>query len=469
MEFTELCKQSSNHCAYSPNGQYLATVVGYRLVVRDVASLKAIQLYACNETIQQIAWSPDSLLILAASYKLGTFQVWRLDDPDWTATVSEGLAGLSRVQWMPDARHIWSISNHQLRSTVYSLVDGTTHPLPAPKTPTEGWALRCDGRYLAVCERQRSTDHLHLLDTTTWQTVHAFPCGTNDLRHLQWSPDGRYLAIWDGLFDPRVFVYLPTGQLVAEYAPDPCGAPETGRPRTGGLGIRTVAWAPSAQLLALGGYNGRVTLLNHYTWKPVAEWGHPKRLETSRETRDAVVYREIREPFRTMGYEIATLPLTMAAETSDDAVATPKSGVTRLAFSATGDYVLTSDGRLSQTLWIRRLVDVQLVAVVVQAQPILTAAWHPRQPDLLAFACGGGYVHLWKGETLGCELLEVPTTHFAVRKLAWSPDGASLLLMDKDKFCLAFPLNADALGGGVSPTLDCAGRPLESTFPSHAP
>lgn len=41
MEFTETYKQSGP-CAFSPNAQFLAVAVDYRLVVRDVLSLKVL-------------------------------------------------------------------------------------------------------------------------------------------------------------------------------------------------------------------------------------------------------------------------------------------------------------------------------------------------------------------------------------------------------------------------------------------
>jgi hypothetical protein len=39
MEFTEAYKQTGP-CCFSPDGRYLAVAVDYRLVVRDVVSLK---------------------------------------------------------------------------------------------------------------------------------------------------------------------------------------------------------------------------------------------------------------------------------------------------------------------------------------------------------------------------------------------------------------------------------------------
>lgn len=36
-----------------------------------------------------------------------------------------------------------------------------------------------------------------------------------------------------------------------------------------------------------------------------------------------------------------------------------------------------------------------------------------------------------------------PLENFHVSHIEWNPDGRSLVLMDKDKFCIGFPLDED--------------------------
>jgi len=114
MDFTELYKQTSNLCIFSPNGLYIAIAVQHRLVIRDAESLQIVQLFSCIDNIQAIEWSQDSEYILCASYKLGVIQVWSLSDQEWTAKINEGVVGLTRVQWAPDGRHIISFSDFKV-------------------------------------------------------------------------------------------------------------------------------------------------------------------------------------------------------------------------------------------------------------------------------------------------------------------------------------------------------------------
>jgi hypothetical protein len=43
--------------AYSPDGRFIAAAVEYRLVIREVESLKVVQIYSCLDKIHRIEWS----------------------------------------------------------------------------------------------------------------------------------------------------------------------------------------------------------------------------------------------------------------------------------------------------------------------------------------------------------------------------------------------------------------------------
>ncbi len=61
---------------------------------------------------------------------------------------------------------------------------------------------------------------------------------------MQWSPDGSCIAVWDGYLQHRVCLYTPEGEYLAKHSAD-----------AGSLGVRTIAWAPSGQLLAVAGFD----------------------------------------------------------------------------------------------------------------------------------------------------------------------------------------------------------------------
>lgn len=73
MDFSEVFKHTG--CLrWSPDGRYLATVVGVRLVIRAADTLEVVQLWPCLDVISLVEWSPDSKNILCALYKRATVQ-----------------------------------------------------------------------------------------------------------------------------------------------------------------------------------------------------------------------------------------------------------------------------------------------------------------------------------------------------------------------------------------------------------
>ncbi len=64
-----------------------------------------------------------------------------------------------------------------------------------------------------------------------------------------------------------MLIYLPNGRLIQSF-----------KAYEMGLGIKSVAWFPSSQFLAIGSYDQKVRLLNHYTWGSTIEISHPEKL-----------------------------------------------------------------------------------------------------------------------------------------------------------------------------------------------
>lgn len=61
-----------------------------------------------------------------------------------------------------------------------------------------------------------------------------------------------------------MLIYSPDGRCLFKY-----------QAYESGLGVKTVAWSPCGQFLGVGSYDQAVRVLNHLTWKSVAEFAHP--------------------------------------------------------------------------------------------------------------------------------------------------------------------------------------------------
>ena len=79
------------------------------------------------------------------------------------------------------------------------------------------------------------------------------------------------------------------------------------------------------------------------------------------------------------------------------------------------------------------------IGLVLQSTAVKSIQWNPMNPNQFAICCSTGVIYIWNLES-GCEAMRIPAVNFLVSGLQWNPDGKSLLLMDKDKFCVCFML-----------------------------
>uniref|UniRef100_A0A8C3WZK5 WD repeat containing, antisense to TP73 n=1 Tax=Catagonus wagneri TaxID=51154 RepID=A0A8C3WZK5_9CETA len=406
MNFSEVFKLSSLLCKFSPDGKYLASCVQYRLVVRDAGSLQILQLYTCLDQIQHIEWSADSLFILCALYRRGLVQVWSLEQPGWHCKIDEGSAGLVASCWSPDGRHILNTTEFHLRITVWSLCTKSVSYIKYPKACQQGLTFTRDGRYLALAERRDCSDHVSIFVCSNWQLLRHFETDTQDLAGIEWAPNGCVLAAWDTCLEYKILLYSLDGRLLSTY----CAYEWS-------LGIKSVAWSPSSQFLAVGSYDGKVRVLNHVTWKMLTEFGHPAAINSPK-------------------IEIAAVPVSLPALKPAADRANPRIGVGALAFSADNCFLATRSDSIPTAVWIWDMRELRLFVVLEQLSPVRAFRWDPWRPRL-AVCTGGSQVYLWS--SAGCVSVQVPGEgDFQVLSLCWHPSGDSLALLSKDHFCLCF-------------------------------
>lgn len=133
MNFSDLFKQTTQLCEFSPDGKSLANVVQFRLIVREMNSLEIKNIFTCLDTINYIEWSPDSEFIMCSLSKRNLVQVFSIENPEWKCKIDEGSAGLLKCNWSPDSRHILTTADFHLRITVWSLMNKSVSYMKHPK------------------------------------------------------------------------------------------------------------------------------------------------------------------------------------------------------------------------------------------------------------------------------------------------------------------------------------------------
>ncbi len=367
-------------------------------------------------------------------------QVWSLENPQWTCKIQEGATGLVACCWAPDSRHILTSSDFQLRITLWSLVNKSISFIKYPKlTHSQGGLdFNKDGSYMALAERRDCKDFVSIFDCTRWQLVRTFQVDTKDLAGLAWSPDGRVLCVWDSILDYKVLLYTMDGRCTATYSAYGI---------ENGLGVKCVKWSPTSQFLAIGSYDQKLRVLNHVTWKTVAEHSHPAVVDFSR----VVVYTEVEKKLPQLAssasattrlfpvqskYEPTDAPVTVPSIRPDPEKPNPKMGVGSVLFSSDCRYMATRNDNMPNAVWIWDVAKLHLAVLLLQLGPVKEFQWDPLQTRL-AICTGNSRLYLWS--PAGCVSVCVPgESSFTIQKLVWHPDGTALALLGGNQFCMCY-------------------------------
>ncbi|ELU06120.1 hypothetical protein CAPTEDRAFT_5701 [Capitella teleta] len=437
MNFSELFKHTNELCKFSPDGKYLASAVQYRLIIRDVKTLQILQLYTCLDAIQDVQWAPDSEFVMCCMLKRGLVQIWSLEQPEWTCKVDEGSAGLIDARWSPDSRHVLTTADFHLRVTVWSLLDKSVSYIKYPKACQKGMDFSREGKYLALAERRDCKDCVSIFLCSTWRLVKHFETDTDDLAGVEWSPDSRVLCLWESSLQYRILLYSLDGRCLSSFSAYDLA-----------LGIKTVAWSPSSQFVAIGSYDQKVRLLNHVTWKTIVEHDHPALINAAPTT---VVYREVTQRSSVLQegqsatpvaskcwcpYDVTEADVEVACVKPDLNKANPRVGIGALAFSANSRYFYTRNDNMPNALWVWDVQKLAQRVVLLQESPITNVEWDPCQ-SRLALCTGNNRVYMWS--PAGCLSVQVPSeASFTVQSVRWHPDGQVLLLVGKQQMCVCF-------------------------------
>jgi len=183
--------------------------------------------------------------------------MFEVDDEQWKAAiqgVSNNSAKIANVVFGTDESEILVFSDFGVKVTIWSLKTSRGAEIRDPKS---GWSydIRPRTGHLAILTRAGAHDTLMLLSPGTHQMLKSTELETVDAQGVKWSPDGRWLAIWDvASCGYKVMVYTADGHLFKTYD----GGQTSDKIS---FGVRSVVWHPQSEFLAVGDFEDQVTLL----------------------------------------------------------------------------------------------------------------------------------------------------------------------------------------------------------------
>ncbi|UJR30304.1 hypothetical protein I4U23_017841 [Adineta vaga] len=471
MNFSELFKVTSRQSSFSPDGEYLACVNQYRLIIRSSTTLEIINLFACIDTIETIEWSYDSRLVLAGLIKRNAVQVFSLDNPEWKCKIDEGSAGLCNVHWAPDSRHILTTAQFHLRITVWSLASKNVSYIKYPKKLSpKSYVFSLLKPYMALVERRNdSTDHISIFDySANWSMIaHFQPNELEDLQGIEWSPIADVLCLWENSYEYKIVFYTLDGQLLNIYKAE--------NDRLS-LGVRCARWSPTGQVIAVGDYEERITIFSYLTYKKIqSSYEHPQKLSSGKgytilkeeeynldgqEKHD----QSQRKPYSSAAYSSAAVlqpepknsieskyiiyngTLQIAPIKPDLDRANPRLGVSSIEYSCSGRYLSTINDTMPNLLFIFDFKPTfHLAFVLIQTQPIRCVKWEPKR-DHLALCTHNNRIYIWSPQGASCINLPDESTKHNIDEIKWNNVASSptVALIGQDSMCIDMDTDRDS-------------------------
>ena len=209
-------RKYSGNIAFSPNSKFFAISKGLELLIYDNKSLKPLQTFSFCDFIEDIQWSKNSKLILVGLYKRSRCEIRNIENPKWYCSIDEGVQGMKYSLFSPDSLHILTISEHNIKLSIRSLVDKSLLYINYPKFSKKGLSFTSKGNFMALAERNEAKDIIGIYYTNKWTCIKKFLPATDDLQDVKWSYDNSALLIPDSPTLCVMYIYSPIGDLISK-------------------------------------------------------------------------------------------------------------------------------------------------------------------------------------------------------------------------------------------------------------
>ena len=218
MNFSDYFSQSGALIKYQ--GDLVAVAKNFEVSILETNTLRILNKYQFTDVVSHLEWSPDGVYILIGIQKRAQAFVKSVADAEWQCKIDEGLAGLLSCRWAPTSRHVVTVSEFNLRLTVWSMVDKSVQYIQAPKHANKGLAFSPNLKIMALIEKnlEDSRDMIGLYDLSSslaagykgpqkWRCMHQFFPDTFDASNVLFTQDGNHLILWESPIKNSIQIY----------------------------------------------------------------------------------------------------------------------------------------------------------------------------------------------------------------------------------------------------------------------
>ncbi|EFQ33352.1 WD40 domain-containing protein [Colletotrichum graminicola] len=461
MHFSRVFK-SSPHCASSPDGNLIATLSPTSITVRSVETLETIHSVKVSPKLgpaYALRWSPCSRRILACFAE--EIRVYAASAPGYHAVIRNPATPNLKptfVQFGSSDAEVFMCSSYGLKFSIFDLAASSTVEITNPKfyqaaAASRGFALRPDSSHLAILTRVAGKDIVSIHHPKTRGVLRSWQPDTADAQALTWTPDGRWLVIWESAAQGhKILFYTPDGHLFKTWS-GPSSIEAEDQHYELGAGVKACQLSPDGARLAVCDHTRSVRVLDTNTVAESMRLDHPVAITP---TETIQIWQEqigTGQPGPQRSFSRATQAVSAPGRTNNGST-DAKPARTLALFDASSSLLATTLEDWPSTVWVWDLASSELRAVLLFHGNVSAFCWHPTHREVLVVTCEGdsyaGLAFVWdplsdgpKTVDFGGQLPEAKVLGKPqVSWLDWTGDAAVLLLGD-NKYrimaCLADP------------------------------
>ncbi|KAI1116087.1 hypothetical protein F5Y14DRAFT_85851 [Nemania sp. NC0429] len=467
MHFTKSFKSSPHSCP-SPDGKYVATLIPTAIVVRSVASLAIVRTIKLTSDLSggvtSFAWSPSSTRVLLAV--ADRFHVFSVPGGDFHAVVQIPQSLPSKpafVDFGATDNEVCVFSSLGIKLTLVNTVSSKAVEIGSPKlsgpvSAPRGCSFRPRTHHLALLTRTAGRDIVSIHSADTREIQRSWYPETVDAQGLAWTPDGRWLVVWDSpAHGTRVLFCTHDGHVFKDWRGE--------HPHSSlddmyqyGPGVKTLAFSPNGRYTAVADGSSRIFVLND-RFMGEAMFHHIPTIEPRETLQVWQEQLDLRSGQWVVPSFIRATQAVSPPGLSPNSISDARHGCNLVKFDSSSSLLATRLDDAPSTIWIWDVPTAELRAVLIYHANIAKAEWHPSQPELLLVRCEGeGYgtlVFVWDPLSNGPRPIEF-SRHLANAKVTGQADAtwlntstepAALFFTDHAKYILLSLADIDAQVG----------------------
>ncbi|KAL4880928.1 Quino protein amine dehydrogenase [Aspergillus karnatakaensis] len=305
--------------------------------------------------------------------------VWNLNPLQQLVEIENIEPGTLNIDFGADENEAIAFHAWNTKLTVFGLDTGRSHIIKSPKfSHQNGFGYRPRTGQLAILLKPETSDLLTIHESRSYELIGREVLPTVDAQGLKWSPDGRWVAIWDtASAGTKVLIFTADGQLFRTYT----GLPEADE--SFDFGVRGVEWSPVdagsglSQVLAVGKVDGTVDLLKAKTFSCFSTLSHVFQID-----QHPSIWRE-RYAAGGMSLEYTETSSSFVSSTTNEPTSVPR-GVSLIGFNHDGSLLSTMDQTRPNIIWIWSMENSPMLnSVLIHEHAIRQIVWHHSDTQLL--------------------------------------------------------------------------------------